>query len=77
MQLAIAGHPLHTRSLTLVISQREDGGWAARGDVIDLRKVGFVPMMAELQPAGIIHQMSIELGVDRTTLYRLMKRHGF
>jgi hypothetical protein len=67
LQLPITGHPLHTRSLTLVVSQRPDGGWHARGDVIDLRKVGFVPMMTDIQPAGIIHQMSIDLEIDRKT----------
>jgi hypothetical protein len=67
LQLPIAGHPLHTRSLSLVVSQRADGRWGARGDVIDLRKVGFVPMVSDIQPAGIIHQMSIALDIDRST----------
>ena len=67
MQLPVRGHPLHTRSLTLVVSLRDDGRWHARGDVIDLRKVGFVPMMSDIQPAGIIHHMSIDLLVDPTT----------
>jgi hypothetical protein len=44
-----------------------DGGWSARGDILDLRKVGFVPMLADIQPAGIIHQMSIALDLDRST----------
>lgn len=35
--------------------------------MIDLRKVGFVPMMSDIQPAGIIHQMSIDLDVDPAT----------
>ena len=47
-----------------MVTLRQDGRWHARGDVIDLRKVGFVPMMADIQPAGIIHQMSIDLTVD-------------
>lgn len=64
MQLPVRGHPLHTRSLTLVTSVREDGRWDARGDVIDLRKVGFVPMVGDIQPAGIIHHMRIDLVVD-------------
>lgn len=64
MQLPVRGHPLHTRSLTLFVALREDGRWHARGDVIDLRKVGFVPIVADIQPAGIIHQMSIDLVVD-------------
>jgi hypothetical protein len=34
---------------------------------MDLRKVGFVPMMDDIQPAGIIHQMSIDLVFDPET----------
>ena len=64
MQLPVRGHPLHTRSLTLVVRLLPDGRWHARGDVIDLRKCGFVPMMSDIQPAGIIHHMSIDLDVD-------------
>ena len=67
MQLPVRGHPLHTRSLTLVVQLLADGRWHARGDVIDLRKVGFVPMLADIQPAGIIHQMSIDLEIDPAT----------
>lgn len=64
MQLPVTGHPLHTRSLTTVLSLREDGRLQARGDVNDLRKCGFVPMVGGIQPAGIIHQMSIDCAVD-------------
>jgi len=64
VQLPVTGHPLHTRSLTVVVSRRADGRLAARGVVNDLRKCGFVPMMQGLQPAGIIHQMSIDLALD-------------
>ncbi len=53
--------------MTLVVHALSDGRWHARGDVIDLRKVGFVPMMSDIQPAGIIHQMSIDLDVDPAT----------
>jgi hypothetical protein len=64
LQLPVRGHPLHTRSLTLVVGLLASGRWHARGDVIDLRKCGFVPMMSDIQPAGIIHQMSIDLDLD-------------
>jgi hypothetical protein len=64
VQLPITGHPLHTRSLTVVLTRREDGRARARGVVNDLRKCGFVPLMHGLQPAGIIHQMSIDLVLD-------------
>jgi hypothetical protein len=67
LQLPVHGHPLHTRSLTVVVRLLDNGHWHARGDVIDLRKVGFVPMMSDIQPAGIIHRMSIDLEVDPAT----------
>lgn len=65
--LALRGHPLHTRSLTIVLRQGEDGATLARGDIIDLRKTGFVPMPDGLQTAGIVHHMILEarVGADR------------
>jgi hypothetical protein len=64
MKITLAGRPIHTRSLTIVLSQREDGRLRALGQVIDLRKTGFVPMFDELATAGIIHQMSLDALVD-------------
>jgi hypothetical protein len=64
LQLPVEGHPLHTRSLTVVVTQLSNGRWHARGDVVDLRKCSFVPMNSGLQPAGIIHQMTIEVTLD-------------
>jgi hypothetical protein len=64
----VHGQPLHTRSLTVNVSARADGPWHARGDVIDLRKNGFVPTSYDLQPSGVIHMMSIELDFDPATL---------
>ncbi len=60
----VHGQPLHTRSLTLHLTQREDGRMRAFGNVIDLRKRGFVPMMGDLQPAGVIHHMVIDAVID-------------
>ncbi len=59
--------PLHTRSLTIIATQADETHWRVRGDVIDLRKCSFVPMIADLQPAGIIHQMTIDVRVDTQT----------
>lgn len=53
--------PLHTRSLTVALSRGEDERWHARGDVVDLRKNGFVPSGYDIQPSGVIHMMSIDL----------------
>lgn len=65
---SIRGRPLHTRSLTIVISRESDRLWHARGDLIDLRKHGFVPMIDDIQPPGVIHMMSIELTFDPESL---------
>ncbi len=66
--LTAQGLPLHTRSLTVAISRKSDTLWHARGDVIDLRKNGFVPTHYAIQPSGIIHMMSIEIDFDPETL---------
>ncbi len=65
---SIDGLPLHTRSLTVQLRAAGPDQWRARGDVIDLRKNGFVPTSYDIQPAGVIHSMSIELDLDPTTL---------
>jgi hypothetical protein len=64
LQIPITGHPLHTRSLTVVVTTRPDGRWGARGDVVDLRKCGFVPMTQGIQPAGVIHLMTLDVELD-------------
>ena len=68
MLLPITGHPLHTRTLTVSLSLDQRGKWKAQGNVIDLRKTGFAPMSTSLQPAGIIHLMSIDLVIDEESL---------
>ncbi|MBJ20495.1 MAG: DUF2889 domain-containing protein [bacterium] len=64
----LEGLPLHTRSLTVAVKRLSERLWQARGDVIDLRKNGFVPSNHDLQPSGVIHMMSIELDFDPDTL---------
>ena len=64
----VAGLPLHTRSLTVSVKRSSDDQWLVRGDVIDLRKNGFVPTSYDLQPSGIIHSMNIELDLDPESL---------
>ncbi len=59
MKLRVGGHPLHSRALTIVISQRADGRLDCRGDLIDLRKCGFVPVAGDLQASGVIHNMQV------------------
>jgi len=66
--LSITGVPLHTRSITIVTTLREDRRWDVRGDLIDLRKCGFVPMTQDIQPPGIIHHMTISQIVDPQSL---------
>lgn len=63
-----SGLPLHTRSLGVFVERTTDDRWRARGDVIDLRKNGCVPSVDDVQPAGIIHMMSIDLDLEPETL---------
>lgn len=64
MRIRVSGQPLHTRSLTIEVTQREHGKHRVRADVIDLRKTSFVPMTDALQTAGIIHHMHLTARVD-------------
>jgi hypothetical protein len=67
MLLMPTGHPLHTRSLSITLAERADGRIDVRGDLLDLRKRGFVPVAGDLQPSGIVHQMRIDAVVDPRT----------
>jgi hypothetical protein len=67
MDLDLRGHPLHTRALTTVLSQRADGRIDAAGSLLDLRKRGFVPVGGDLQTSGIVHHMLLDTIVDPRT----------
>ncbi len=64
----LEGMPLHTRALSIAVSRESDAIWRVRGDIIDLRKNGFVPSSYDIQPSGIIHSMNIELRFDPESL---------
>ena len=59
-----AGEPLHTRMLTLEVRGAEGGRLGLRGEVIDLRKRGLVPVPGSLQLPGVIHRMELEATLD-------------
>lgn len=64
MRLELAGHPLHTRALSVVVDGEPDGALRAVGELVDVRKRGFTPVGTAVQGAGIIHQMGLEARVD-------------
>lgn len=64
VELNVRGHPLHTRLLSVTLSQRADGRLDAFAEVVDLRKRGFVPVAGRLQPSGIVHHMQLRGVVD-------------
>ncbi len=68
MHLDLRGHPLHTRSLSITLTQRGDGRLDVHGELVDLRKRGFVPVAGDLQPSGIVHHMQLAAVVDPATL---------
>src|SRR5574342_552877 len=67
MDLDLGGHPLHTRALSVTLVQRADGRLDVAGTLLDLRKRGFVPVGGDLQTAGIVHHMLLDLVVDPAT----------
>ena len=71
--LDAAGHPLHTRSLSITLRQGADGAPQFAGYVLDLRKRGFAPVGGDLQGTGIIHHMQLAgaLAADGTRIERI------
>lgn len=67
MKLSVAGHPLHTRSLTIRSIQGSDGRHDLQATVLDLRKCGFVPVAGFLQASGIVHHMTLAGTLDPDT----------
>ena len=62
-----AAPPIHTRSIDVEVCDTGDGGWTARGELIDLRKRGFVPVAGDLQMAGLLHHMPVRARFDPST----------
>lgn len=64
MQIDLRGHPLHSRGLSVTLSQHANGRLDARATLIDLRKRGFVPVGGDLGMPGIVHHMTLTALVD-------------
>ena len=68
----VGARPIHTRSLDVEVRAGDRGSsiWEARGELVDLRKGGFVPVAADLQTAGLLHHMRVaaQFDADRRTL---------
>lgn len=65
--LIALGHPIHTRTLIVDVIQEGEGQLRALGLILDLRKCGFVPTGGDLQTAGVIHHMQLDVLVDVET----------
>ncbi len=63
MEIDAAGAPAHTRTLVVTIARADAGHVDARGAILDVRKRGLVPMAADLQTAGVIHDMRVDARV--------------
>ena len=59
MDPLVAVRPIHTRTLDVEVCDSGDGAWAARGELVDLRKSGFVPVAGDLQMSGLLHHMRV------------------
>lgn len=58
------GYPVHCRTLIVEVLEDEHGRVRALATILDLRKQGWVPTGGELQTAGIVHHMSLDVLVD-------------
>jgi hypothetical protein len=61
------GLPIHTRSLVVEAFTTRGTGVRFAGALLDQRKVGFVPTGGDLQTAGLIHHMQLEVELDPTS----------
>jgi hypothetical protein len=64
MLLDLRGHPLHSRALSVTLSQRGDGALDAQAVLLDLRKRGVVPVGGDLGGPGIVHHMLLDAVID-------------
>jgi hypothetical protein len=65
MPLTVAGHPLHTRTLSVTLTHAAPPAVDFAAYVLDLRKRGFAPVGGDLQGTGIIHHMRLDGRIDR------------
>jgi len=64
MRLPVSGHPIHGRVLDLALRAGVAGRLEATGELVDVRKRGFVPVAGQLQASGVVHHMRVEARVD-------------
>ena len=65
MPLSAAGHPLHSRTLSITLSQAEPPLVEYSAYLLDLRKRGIAPVGGDLQGPGVIHHMLLDGIIDR------------
>jgi DUF2889 family protein len=67
MSLSASGLPLHSRTLSVTLTQAEPPRVAFAAYVLDLRKRGIAPVGGDLQGPGVIHHMLLDGVIDRAT----------
>jgi hypothetical protein len=67
MDLDLHGKPIHSRTVDVEATFSPDRRWDVRGELVDLRKAGFVPIAGDLQLAGLLHHKQIRALVDPAT----------
>lgn len=68
MHLQHSGHPLHSRALAVDLRHSADEGLVLESYILDLRKLGFVPVGGDLQGPGIVHHMRLRGAVEPRSL---------
>jgi hypothetical protein len=67
MSLSASGQPLHSRTLSVTLTQAEPPRVAFAAYVLDLRKRGIAPVGGDLQGPGVIHHMLLDGVIDRAS----------
>lgn len=60
MNFDVSGEPIHTRCLSVALSQASEDSIHFRGDLLDLRKSGLMELAGVFANAGIIHKMELQ-----------------
>jgi hypothetical protein len=67
MSFEVTGEPLHTRSLSIALTQEADDSIGFRADILDLRKGGLMELAGRIAQAGIIHKMLVSGSFNATS----------
>lgn len=55
---------LHHRTITFDVARGDDGRASARGELVDVRRIGMGRHLGKEHPPGVVHHMGLEVEID-------------